>query len=127
MPSDYVIPQCVQDEINKIVGLTGARYYNRRGKQITYTQHLMRSEEDVAVGRTAIGGHTAVLTSCTGRDLDDHNPPLIFETLVRSTNPLFDGTTERYATEQEAAAGHQARVNILRDLLGDQQQEATDA
>ncbi|MGO1049807.1 hypothetical protein [Crossiella sp. CA198] len=103
---------CAQlDEM--VAQLGGPRYYNRRGEQITYTQHLLSTPADVSVARTVLNGAT-VVTSCTQRDFGGNHPPLIFETLVQSDNPAQPDQIERYATEAAALAGHQRWVERAR-------------
>jgi len=54
------------------------------------------------------------------RDTGGGGPPVLFETLVfADSHPEWDGRTERYATWNEALAGHRAVVAEIRAALGE--------
>lgn len=116
--SDRGLAPALAARINAIAEQGGDRYYNRRGEQITYLEHAARTQADVVVGRTSLGPSAAVMTSCLGHDVLRTSPPMIFETLVYSSDPALDLHTECYATEQDAAAGHARWVARLRAAEG---------
>lgn len=89
--------------------MTGARYYNRAGEPIAADQWTFGGE-DARVARTILPNGMLVSTVWLGLN---HNygdgPPLIFETMVfPSVDDLTDLDCERYTTEEQAVAGHQA-------------------
>lgn len=89
-------------------------YYNRAGKPISAEQWITeRSRVSVVVRRTDLGPLGLVSTVWLGlnHNWDDEGEPLIFETLVFG-GPLSE-YLERYATEEEAVAGHAFVVQAL--------------
>lgn len=47
----------------------------------------------------------------------DDGPPLLFETMIFSSQPELDGMQYRYATRKEAKKGHRLAVNTARAVL----------
>ena len=99
-----------------------AFWYDRQGNPIS------SGRANTLLGNTdykRIGGDTVIVE---GRTLAvstvwlgaNHNftsrsgPPLIFETMVFGDHPLAEDACWRYATEDEARAGHENVVNALR-------------
>jgi hypothetical protein len=94
----------------------GYPYYDRVGDVISYEQYkrLKADDEYRRVGLTDFpGGYVA--TSWMGSGPGGGDPRLIFETLVYG-GPL-NLLGDRYATEGEAAAGHDRWVVKVRDAL----------
>jgi thioesterase domain-containing protein len=70
---------------------------------------------DRTVARTKVG-EAEVSTVFMGLDyqFDPDGPPLIFETMVFSSDPQLDEWTERYSTWSDAEAGHARIVEMVR-------------
>lgn len=88
------------------------RWYDRDGNPTTRETVITVNAEEGKVALTQVGEST-VSTVWLGFDaIDTRQPPLIYETLV------FDGpldlVAERYATEEEARAGHERMVERVR-------------
>jgi len=86
------------------------RYYSRQGRELSLMEWALSyenmTEEARRVARTALDGEVVVSTVWLGLDHQwaPAGPPLIFETMIFG-GPL-DGETWRYATEEQALAGH---------------------
>lgn len=79
------------------------------------------------VAHTDLGG-AEISTVFLGMDHQffDDGPPLIFETMVFSSDyPAIDEGCERYTTWDEAERGHHATVERIKAYIAEQ--EATDA
>jgi hypothetical protein len=92
------------------------RYYSRTGEPMTLIEWALAIEhmpiEERQVGYTEIGAE-GVHVSTVWLGLDSGfgaGPPLIFETMIFG-GPL-DDEQWRYATEEEARAGHANAVNL---------------
>lgn len=96
-------------------------WYDRQGQPIT------SEEADPLIGDTAykrVAGDTVVLDGQTlavstvwlGVDYNfsRQGPPLIFETMIFGNHLLAEDACWRYATEEEALAGHARVVKALR-------------
>ena len=103
-------------------------WYGRDGQPIT-VQEWEESFRDNSVAKTTLNipGHdTTVLISTVWLGLDhslgNSERPLIFESMCFfSEDGDYDWLgelCERYSTEAEALAGHEAMVNRVRALLG---------
>jgi len=93
-----------------------SRWYGRDGKPIaTLEEWASRLETDRRVAETHLPNHW-VSTVWLGLDYRfGDGPPLIFETMVfrtknGKTEDYHDLDCERYSTEAEALAGHEAMV-----------------
>lgn len=92
-------------------------YYDRQGRPLdlgSWSQ-LLTDEDYKIVARSVVNGY-AVSTVWLGLDHQfGQGSPLIFETMVFATEALEDaGICERYSTEDEARAGHDEIVTLLR-------------
>ena len=88
--------------------MTRSRYYDRRGQPITSDEWVM-AFKDNSLLRTTLPGGTEISTVYLGLDHRfGEGSPLIFETMVFGA--VMDGEQERYSTEEEARAGHEAMV-----------------
>jgi len=88
--------------------------YDPDGRDITMAEYVARypTEGVVADTDTPTGHHVATLWVGIDDRLTPTGPPLIYETLV--TGPgAWHGHTERYATRDQATAGHH---QIVADL-----------
>lgn len=97
-------------------------YYDRKGRPITEEEYLsLRSDyRKVVVGMTPLSyrGHRfKVSTVCLFMDMsfEKSEKPLLFETCIFG-GPL-DSCMERYATEEEAIAGHMRWVRASQSWL----------
>jgi hypothetical protein len=113
--------------IQRLISLGG--YYDRQGERITDPQRwvdLMEDREEYRrVAEDTVGPYW-VSTVWLGLDhnYDPDGPPLIFETMVFArdhddTSFGFDFDMRRYSTEEEAIAGHNEMVTIVRASLLD--------
>lgn len=89
------------------------KYYGRDGQRIgLMTWAALQQDYDGyrLICRDFVG-NTVVLTLWHGMDpsCDDRVPPLIFGTITKSSDNEF-GNEDLWATEEEARAGHAARV-----------------
>ena len=102
-----------------------SEFYDRQGNPLGIHQwgSLLKKEEIQRVRETTLSDGKWISTVWLGLD---HNfgpgPPLIFETMVFTKDG--EGRTldcERYSTEQEAIAGHEAMVEkwVSRELPED--------
>lgn len=77
-------------------------------------------EQAMVIGQDEIGGYS-VSTVFTGVDLGlPHRLPVLFETMIFDLEDgriAFDGYQERYATWEEAVAGHREAVTMVRDFV----------
>lgn len=89
-------------------------YYDRDSTPITRLQWArdLENRSKVRVAETTLADGTWISTVWLGLDHQfDAGPPLIFETMVfPSRGELVDRECERYSTEAEALAGHDAMV-----------------
>jgi hypothetical protein len=89
-------------------------YYDRDSTPITRLQWArdLENRSKVRVAETTLADGTWISTVWLGLDHQfDAGPPLIFETMVfPSPGELVDRECERYSTEAEALAGHDAMV-----------------
>ena len=91
-------------------------YYDRQGNPLTSDEWALRFSakrnwEDFRVALTEYGEIT-VSTVWLGLDYSfGHGPPLIFETMVFGGE--YDQYQERYSTEEQALAGHNATVAMV--------------
>ena len=90
-------------------------YYNRKGEPMS-TEDWARAIEDMSIRRVAetpLADGTWVSTVWLGLDhsFAVREKPLIFETMVfPSDSDMAERDMARYATEEEAIAGHAAMV-----------------
>jgi hypothetical protein len=99
------------------------RYYGRDGMPITLEQWATRTEETKRVAQDDVatpGGRLLwVSTVWLGIDMGfNYGPPLIFETMVFE-HGAADELCHRYATEDDALAGHAEIVHAAREGLLD--------
>jgi hypothetical protein len=88
-----------------------SEYYDRQGKPIDYLQARAKwLEGERRVAKTTLPNGRYVSTVWLGMDHQfGEGPPLIFETMVfRSEDDSDDLDCDRYSTEAEALAGHEA-------------------
>jgi hypothetical protein len=92
-------------------------HYDRQGRPITFEQWARTLEHDRRVAFDALPG-CEISTVWLGID---HNfgkgPPLIFETMIFGGPDDLDRSQWRYATEEEARAGHVRAVELARLAL----------
>lgn len=92
------------------------RYFNRQGKPITTEQWralLERKDDYRRIAQTTLPDGTWISTVWLGLNHRfDSGPPLIFETMVfeSENGPYTELYLDRYSTEEEALAGHEAAV-----------------
>lgn len=98
-----------------------AFWYDRQGNPIgsTRADMLLRNIDYRRIGGDTVivdGATLAVSTVWLGVNYNfaGDGPPLIFETMVFGEHPLADAACWRYATEDEARAGHENVVKALR-------------
>lgn len=98
-----------------------AFWYDRAGNPISAAQAdpLFGNPEYKRVGGDTVivdGATLAVSTVWLGVNYNftGDGPPLIFETMVFGDHPLAEDACWRYATEDEARAGHENVVKALR-------------
>jgi hypothetical protein len=102
------------------VGVVMGVYYDRQGHPLTLLQWAKRYEkgaealrDEKRVAETTLPNGRWVSTVWLGLDHQyGDGPPLIFETMVfpSKDGPLEEMDCDRYSTEAEALAGHQAMV-----------------
>lgn len=97
-------------------------YYDREGKQLDMWGWILLREmgrDYVVVGRTDVGEYT-VSTVWLGLDhsFSPYGPPIIFETMIWDKDGNWLDYQERYATEEEALAGHAKAIQWMETLLG---------
>jgi hypothetical protein len=93
-------------------------WFNRQGEAVDVDEwsRLHRDIDQIVVGRTTFG---AVELSTVWLGIDHGfgpsfgNPPIIFETMTFGPEPWDSRLLDRYATEQEAIAGHEHWCAIL--------------
>ena len=90
-------------------------YYDMDGQPISIEGWIALFDDpsQKIVAQTELPGGCLVSTVLLGIDHNymDHGPPIIFETMVfESTENLTDIDCVRYATKEEAQAGHEAMV-----------------
>jgi hypothetical protein len=91
-------------------------YYSRDGRPISFEEvlELVKSDRDRRVAETTLPDGTWVSTvwlTLDHRMSGEGGPPLIFETMVFvNAQSLESLDMERYATEEQALAGHVAMV-----------------
>lgn len=87
-------------------------YYNRKGEPIDTMQWAMQfRDEDRVVAKTELPDGKTVSTVFLGLNHRfGDGPPLIFETMVFGPDSYIDMDCERYSTEEQAKAGHEAMV-----------------
>lgn len=91
-------------------------YYDPEGNPITQEQWAERLETDERIiTQTKVGSYT-VSTMWLGLDHDflGDGPPIIFETMVFGGDNWQPFEQDRYSTQGEALAGHEAIVEKLR-------------
>lgn len=90
-------------------------YYDRDGKPIDlWTWAELFEHSDRFIGETFLGTYR-VSTMWIGLNTNwGSGPPLIFETMVFATDTPYDLDCRRYATEEQARAGHEELVTLLR-------------
>lgn len=102
-------------------------WYDRQGKPLTMEQanELLGDEEYKRVAEDTIGPYW-ISTVWLGLDhgFMRKSPPIIFETMVFANEeirgedgPMFDLDCDRYATEEQAKAGHEAMCLLVRATL----------
>lgn len=95
------------------------RYFNRAGEQLTLMEwaHLRETSgmEYLRVAHTMFAEAVEVSTVWLGLDhsFTGQGPPLIFETMIFG-HTLLDAQLWRYTTEDEARAGHEEVVALVR-------------
>jgi hypothetical protein len=101
----------------------GLLEWTRKHEQFDYRQ----------VAFTTVEEDTEISTVWLGADhqFAPNGPPLIFETMVFSSDPLIrdalDGETERYTTLHEAKQGHEAMVLRVRQAILDAKERMAQA
>lgn len=93
-------------------------YFDRQGNPMTQEQYIAAYSGDFEstrrVAKTEFPGDVMVSTVWLALDHSfGVGPPLIFETMIFGGD--HSGLQWRYATEEEAAAGHERVVEALRD------------
>lgn len=93
-------------------------WFDRQGRPITVAEadRLLTQPGYKRVARDEIDG---ILVSTVWLGLDHsfgHEGPLIFETMIFENGPLNE-TCWRYATEEQAVAGHQAAIRHVRQAI----------
>jgi hypothetical protein len=91
------------------------RYYDRQGKPMTLEEWAPTVDDAKLkrVAETTLPDGKWISTVWLGLDhnFNERGPPLIFETMVfSSSREMTELYTERYSTEAEALAGHEAMV-----------------
>ena len=100
------------------------RYFDRHGQPFSDLHEWVRRLEDSAYTRVAeatLADGTWVSTVWRGLNQNwGVGPPLIFETMVflSKVGPLSEIETARYATEEEALAGHHRIVRKWATRIG---------
>jgi hypothetical protein len=85
-------------------------YYDRQGNPIDRMDWAINPADKI-VAKTTLPDGKLVSTVWLGIDHQFGNgPPLIFETMVFPADSYSDLDCERYSTETEALAGHEAMV-----------------
>lgn len=100
-----------------------SEFYNRQGEPITLHEYgtLMADLEYKSVGYDHIGDFL-ISTAWLGanHNFSDHGKHLIFETMIfesgnssETSSWQFDNYQTRYATEEEAVAGHAEAIRTV--------------
>ena len=93
-------------------------YYDRQGQPMTLHEWGQAFEQPRSLANTMLRGPARgskwVSTVWLGLDhrFDGDGPPLIFETMVFRSGSMVELDVRRYATEDEARAGHAALCKI---------------
>lgn len=89
-------------------------YYDMEGKEITCDEWIDGlSKPSRTLKRTELDGDVVVATVWLGLDHSmGGGPPLIFETMVFG---LCEEYQERYTTKEEALAGHDRIVELVKE------------
>jgi hypothetical protein len=93
-------------------GIVMVRYFDRQGNPIDMMEWAQRLCEKW-IAKTTLPDGTWISTVWRGIDHQyGDGPPLIFETMVfpSENGPFLEEECERYSTEAEAIAGHEAMV-----------------
>lgn len=91
-------------------------YYNRNGEPIRMNEWAREFEKDRTVAKTELPDGKTVSTVFLGLNHRfGDGPPLIFETLVFNPGSYEDVDGDRYTTEEQAKAGHEAMVAKWQD------------
>jgi len=108
--------------------------YDLHGNPISLRRwaELFEDFDGRVVGDTEVGAYR-VSTVWLGLDHSfGHGPPLIFESMVFARGTPYDADCYRYATLEDARAGHEQLVTVLRattirtveDMLADEETAA---
>ena len=94
-------------------------YYDRKGNPMEMMAWAKAFEKDNAVAKTKVG-EVSISTVWLGLDHGswDDGPPLIFETMIFG-DEYYRDYQERYSTEEEALAGHEKAVALVRGESND--------
>lgn len=86
-------------------------YYNRKGEPIDMMEWAKQFREDRVVAVTDLPDGKRVSTVFLGLNhAFGDGPPLIFETMVFDHGSYGEVDMDRYTTEEQAKAGHEAMV-----------------
>lgn len=90
-------------------------YYNRQGEPVDVMEWArLHSDHDQIIVRRSTIGEIDLSTVWLGIDhAFGYPPPLIFETMTFGPEPWGARLLDRYATEQQALAGHEHWHAIL--------------
>jgi hypothetical protein len=99
-------------------------YYDRKGNPITmeeWCEALRGGEPNADPRRVALDvfpkGRVSTVWLGLDHSFDNSLLPLIFETMVFPSDGFADEDMDRYASEEEARAGHKAMVERWKDRL----------
>jgi hypothetical protein len=85
------------------------KHYDWQGNEISLEQWAKLFGDERHIGDTDVGN---VRISTVWLGIDYRFPPLIFETMIFGGD--LNEYQERYATEQEARAGHERAVELVK-------------
>lgn len=86
-------------------------YYNRKGEPISVEQWAQEFREDRTVAKTELPNGKVISTVFLGLNHRfGDGPPLIFESMVFKAGSYTEVDMDRYTTEEQAKAGHEALV-----------------
>jgi len=113
MGSDMTAHKATIEDKVSVVDFDGDnRFYNEDGEP-TSMQEWAQTKDKWQL-KTEID-HQTVSTVWVGinHQLNPDKPPLIFETIIFTNNPEYDGWQARYSTKQQATEGHAAAVSLI--------------
>ena len=114
---DGIMPEHVMS-----CSMTSAEHFDRDGRRISVERsaELSKDPEYVAVAVSEVRGYV-ISTDWLGlAQLNMRQPPLLFETMIRSPDARLLDYQEQYSTEEAARLGHARAEEYVRGLPDDE-------